>query len=102
MKKRDNRPKAFLITFILVTISIIAGILIQYNAEDVLNTSCSYMDPIIIDIFAFLGAIFLVVEGLARIHLNKYDKLNIHLLRAIRVSFGTVVFALHTLQFAYK
>mgnify|MGYP001574007242 CR=1 FL=1 len=64
--------------------------------------ACSYLDPIAIDILAFLAAVFLVVEGVTRIVKQPKDSWKVQLGRAIRIGFGCAIVTIHVLQAAHK
>ena len=98
----DNRSNAYLMIVVFSIIFVTASILIQLSSGDFTKINCSYIDPINIDIGAIVGSIFLIIEGISRIHVNKKDKLKIHLLRVLRVSFGFSILILHIFQFSYK
>jgi predicted ferric reductase len=69
-KNIGNFRKTIIILIVLVFILIIFDIYIQLTASSNLE-KCSYLDPIIVDILAFLAAIFLILEGIYSIYKNK-------------------------------
>ncbi|MFA5856538.1 MAG: hypothetical protein WC867_04220 [Candidatus Pacearchaeota archaeon] len=63
---------------------------------------CSYLDPIIIDILAFIAGLFLIIEGFYEIHRYKESKLTNQTTRIIRIAFGCAIVTLHIMQFLHK
>lgn len=94
-----KKPLIFAVLFSLCA-SIIAYI-VQMRASAT-TTSCSYLDPIIIDILAFSAGIFLVVEGVLRIIQQPNASWNVQLGRAIRIGFGCTIITIHLLQAIHK
>ena len=84
-----------------VTVMLIA-IFVQLNGESEIILKCSYLDPITIDILAFFGSIFLIVEGIARISEHKSASIKRQFTRILRVGLGFVILTLHTMQFIHK
>ena len=74
---------------------------IQTNANKQVS-SCSYLDPITIDIFALAVAVFLFIEGLVSICKHKESKVTSQLSRCLRMCIGTGIFVIHVLQFLHK
>ncbi len=65
-------------------------------------SSCSYLDPITIDIVAFVVAAFLFIEALAAIFRHKDSNLASQFTRCLRMCIGTSIVMVHILQFLYK
>jgi divalent metal cation (Fe/Co/Zn/Cd) transporter len=85
----------------LSLVSTIGAYLVQSRAETDLPP-CSYLDPIAVDILAFLAALFLIVEGFYRIYEHRDDRFVRQLTRAIRVAFGCSIVTLHVMQYLHK
>ena len=102
VKKRsnDNYKRTLIVTFVLSFISVIIATQIQLIGQK--GLSCSYLDPITIDIFALLLSIFLIIEGLARINEHKSASLKRQFTRMIRISAGFVILTLHIIQLVHK
>lgn len=96
-----NSNKTILFTSILVAICVITATYIQLTNQSGLP-KCSYLDPISIDLLAFMAALFLFVEGIYRIHEHKNAALKSQITRAIRVAFGASILTLHIIQFFFK
>ena len=94
--------KTILVTIILSVLAVILFITIQLKGESEVPINCSYLDPIAIDLFAFLGAIFLIIEGAVRITEHKNDSLKKQFTRIIRICAGFSILALHIMQFVHK
>ncbi len=100
MKIKDSRNTA-IFTALLSLATIISAFIVQSNASK--NVSkCSYLDPVIIDVLAFLAASFLVVEGIYSIAKNKNQPLKNQWTRSIRIAFGFAILTLHLMQFLHK
>jgi len=97
----NNINKTTLFTLIISSISILASYLVQLRASKNVNL-CSYLDPLIVDVLAFLAATFLIVEGVSRIYLNRSHPLKQQLTRSIRIAFGCAILTLHIMQFLHK
>ncbi|KKQ94993.1 MAG: hypothetical protein UT66_C0015G0003 [candidate division CPR2 bacterium GW2011_GWC1_39_9] len=94
-KKRLN----FLIVGSCVVILI--AVYIQFTGQSKINASCSYLDPITIDILAFLAALFLVIDGIS--DLFSVKSLNGRIWRIYtRTFFGVAIVTLHIIQFIHK
>ncbi|MDD4761880.1 MAG: hypothetical protein PHZ25_02575 [Candidatus Pacebacteria bacterium] len=97
-----NITKTTLFTAGLSFLTVALAIFMQLRAEESLSLKCSYLDPIGIDILAFLAALFLAGEGMIRIYEHKNYFLSKQITRAIRVAFGCAIMTLHIMQFWYK
>lgn len=80
--------------------AILIAIITQLYGEKSVSSKCSYLDPITIDILAFLAALFLTVEGIVRIYEHKNYSLSRQATRAMRVAFGCAIMTLHIMHFA--
>ena len=94
-----HRTLAFLIILSILAIVIAGGI--QKNGERNVG-SCSYLDPIEVDILAFLVGLFLVIEGFFRFYECKGRSLKKNLTRIMRIMVGFAILTIHTLQFIHK
>lgn len=65
-------------------------------------SSCSYLDPVIIDITAFTAGCFLVVESLVDIFYHRDSPVSKQLTRCVRMAFGSAIVTIHVLQFVHK
>jgi len=97
-----NIHKTLIFTAILCTLTISVAIITQFNGEDKIKTGCSYLDPITIDIFAFIIALFLVIEGLPRILEHPQSSFKRQITRPIRIAIGCAIITLHVMQFIHK
>lgn len=100
-KNNGNYRKTLITTFIFSFISIILAIIIQLKGQSSIN-GCSYLDPITIDILAFIASLFLIIEGIARIIEHPNATVKRQFTRIIRVSAGFAILALHIMQFVHK
>jgi NhaP-type Na+/H+ or K+/H+ antiporter len=96
-----NIQKTLLTTCIISLITIILAIFVQFNAISKVS-QCSYLDPILVDILAFSAALFLVIEGFARIFEHPKATLKRQFTRIVRISFGFAILTLHIIQFIHK
>ena len=96
-----NLTKTLLATLVLCLIAISFTLYTQLKDQVSFN-GCSYLDPIAIDIFALLVAIFLIVEGYIRIIEHPRASLKKQLTRPIRIAIGSAIITVHILQFMHK
>jgi hypothetical protein len=75
--------------------------MIQYQANRSVS-SCSYLDPISVDIWATVFAIFLILEGFLDISNHKHFPLKKQFTKSIRVGLGFSILTIHVMQFIYK
>jgi hypothetical protein len=101
LSKNTHLTKTLLFTFSLSIATSSIAFIIQSNANRSV-TSCSYLDPITIDICALVFAAFLILEGLWDIYRHKRSFLKSQLTRSIRVSMGFAILTTHILQFIHK
>mgnify|MGYP006871775722 CR=1 FL=1 len=97
-----NISKTLFFTIALSAISSISAFYIQSTGKGAVSPGCSYLDPVTIDILAFLVALFLVAEGIFKIFINSNASLKSQLTRAIRVAIGLAIITIHIMQFLYK
>lgn len=97
--KRFEKTRIVLLTLCLTVIGV--ALFIQLNGQNQVE-KCSYLDPITIDIFAFLAGLFLIGEGIYFIYKNKNLGMKNQIHRIIRVAFGCAIVTLHTIQFLHK
>lgn len=96
-----EKTKAF--TFSLAVFTIGAVLAVQLYADDKLGPiNCSYLDPVTVDFLAFVAALFLIIEGIYRLHEHKYATLSKQFTRSIRIAFGCAIVTLHVMQFLHK
>ena len=103
-KKNYNKnfKKTIIITITFSIIIIIIATIIQLNGQNKITEKCSYLDPWIIDILAFVAALFLIIEGFAKIIKNHNSSIKIQFTRIIRIMFGFSIITLHIIQFLHK
>ena len=97
--KRFEKTRIVLLTLCLTVIGV--ALFIQLSGQSQVE-KCSYLDPITIDIFAFLAGLFLIIEGLYSINKNKNFGVKNQIHRIIRVAFGCAIVTLHIIQFLHK
>ena len=105
MKKRNKltpyqRTRLIALFCVLLSAVIAGGVQIKGQSE--VGDGCSYLDPVTIDILAFAVAIFLVIEGFYRLSEHKNMSVKNQFTRIIRISVGTAIIAIHSLQFLHK
>ncbi len=106
MKKTDLRRNRSLRTTVIFTsvlsfVSISSAFFVQKNANASVS-QCSYLDPLVVDILAFLAALFLVIEGIYHIVRNRDQPFREQWTRSIRVAFGCAILTLHIMQVLHK
>lgn len=104
MKKKEmtNYTKTRIFTVVLCLIVIVVSFFVQLKGQSFVESGCSYLDPITIDLLAFGIAVFLVVEGVYRISEHKNMGLKKQLTRSIRIAIGCAIMTIHFLQFFAK
>lgn len=93
--------KTLALAFSLSICSGYLSFIIQTSANKRVS-SCSYLDPLTVDIFALAIAVFLFIEGLVSIFKHKESKIASQLSRCLRMCIGTSIFVIHILQFLHK
>jgi hypothetical protein len=99
--KNINLSRTLLVTGLLSLGSVFAAFMIQ-NQANRSTGSCSYLDPIAIDIWATVFALFLILEGFLDILKYKNSSLKSQLTKSIRVSLGFAILTVHLMQFIHK
>lgn len=95
--------KTIIFTIALAAITVIAILFVQLRADGLIGPiNCSYLDPVTVDFLAFAAALFLIIEGIYRLHEHKAFPLNKQLTRSIRIAFGCAIVTLHIMQFLHK
>jgi hypothetical protein len=100
--REHSFKRTMIITILICPIAIVFFTFFQLNIQGGLVSSCSYLDPITIDILAFIAALFLIVEGFARILEHPHATLKKQFTRIIRIVFGCSIMTLHIIQFVHK
>ncbi|MBN2483303.1 MAG: hypothetical protein JXD21_03775 [Candidatus Omnitrophica bacterium] len=65
-------------------------------------SSCSYLDPILVDITAFIAGIFLISEGIYKLLQHRETRCLFQFTRCLRVWLGVSITVIHILQFIHK
>ena len=103
MKKQNNNlRKTVIFTVVFCLFIIILVSYVQLSGQNKITAKCSYLDPITIDLFAFLAALFLVFEGIIRVLKNSKATIKKQFTRVLRIAFGCAIIALHIIQFIHK
>jgi len=97
-----NYTKTKIFTAILCLAVILLTLFVQLRGQDSSGNGCSYLDPVTIDLLAFLIAIFLIIEGIYRISEHKNMLYRHQLTRSIRIAIGCAIIAIHILQVVHK
>ncbi len=100
MKK--NLKKTLIVTLITSLITTALAVIVQLKGESRVRFACSYLDPITIDLLAFGGGLFLIIEGLYRIDEHSNATIKSQITRIIRVAGGCAIITLHIMQFIHK
>ncbi|MEK6906719.1 MAG: hypothetical protein AABW81_03790, partial [Nanoarchaeota archaeon] len=83
-------------------IAIAIAFTVQFKSQNKIEVLCSYLDPVVIDILAFSGGLFLIADGIYRIWEHKDASLKKQITRSIRVALGFTIVTLHIMQFVHK
>lgn len=102
IEENHNLRKTLIVTSVCCLIVISLVIAIQLSGQNKIAVGCSYLDPITIDLLAFFAALFLVIEGFARIIEHPHASLHRQATRVIRICFGCAILTLHIIQFLHK
>ena len=97
-----NLKKVLVVTGIISFIVILSSAIIQINGQSKITLACSYLDPIIVDVFALSAALFLIIEGIAKIFKNFKQPIKKQVTRIIRIVFGFAILTLHIIQILHK
>ncbi|MDP1729165.1 MAG: hypothetical protein Q8L27_03120 [archaeon] len=100
--KKGNLINTLVVTSVICLVVVIFVVYIQLFGQNSITVGCSYLDPITIDLLAFLAALFLVIEGFARIIEHPNATLKLQATRIIRIAFGCAILTLHIIQFIHK
>ena len=98
--KNWDKTRMILIGFSIFVILI--AFYVQSSLENKINELCSYLDPWIVDILAFIAALFLIIEGTFKIIIHGNANWKWQLSRVVRVAFGCAILTLHIMQFIHK
>ncbi len=93
--------KAIGLALVLSLSTSLLGFFVQRNAHQQVPR-CSYLDPLLIDVLAFLAGIFLIIEGFYRILEHKKDSLSKQFTRTLRIALGCAIITLHIMQAMHK
>ena len=100
--EKNKLKKTLNLTLIVCLLVIVFVIYIQIYGQNKIAVGCSYLDPITIDFLAFFAALFLFVEGFARIIEHPNASIKRQLTRILRIAFGCAIMTLHIIQFIHK
>ena len=99
---KKNFNKTILMTVALSMLFAVASISTQVAGQNKLTTPCSYIDPVTINILAFIVTLFLMIEGIYKIYQEREIALKKQITRSLRVAAGFAIFVMHILQVLYK
>jgi len=97
----DRLKRTFLVAFTLSFLTSLIVYIVQSHSNAVTD-SCSYLDPIVIDILAFCAGTFLIVESTVDIFKHKNSMVRCQLTRCVRMALGFSILTIHILQFIHK
>ena len=97
-----NIIKTGIFNLVLSATTITSAIFIQLRGQKSVDGRCSYLDPIAIDILAFIAAFFLVIEGTYKIVQNRDVSWKKQIGRSVRIAFGCSILTLHIMQVMTK
>ena len=100
--EKNKLKRTLIVTGVVCFLIIALVIWVQLYGQNKLVKGCSYLDPITIDLLAFFAALFLFIEGFARIIEHPSASLKRQSTRIIRIAFGCAIMTLHILQFLHK
>lgn len=98
---QTNMQKTLGLAVLLSITTSITAYIVQRNAHQQVPR-CSYLDPVTIDVLAFLAGVFLIIEGFYRILEHKKEPLRNQLTRTLRIAFGCAIITLHIMQVLHK
>ena len=101
MRQLSQLQKTLIFAFSLSAVSASYAASIQLTANKSVS-SCSYLDPITIDIVALSAGIFLIIESLVDIFHHPDSFISKQLTRCVRMAFGSAIVSIHILQFIHK
>lgn len=102
IKKNSPLKITLALTIVSSVIVVIILIYMQLFTQSKITQSCSYYDPIAIDILAFIASLFFAGEGFLRIIENPNAPVKRQLSRVFRIVAGLSIFSLHVIQFIHK
>jgi len=97
-----NIHKTIIMTLTLLLLSVIGSIIVQITGQNSLTVNCSYVDPLTVDVLAFIVTLFLIFEGLYKIFKEPDLYFTKQITRSIRIAMGSAILAMHILQVMYK
>lgn len=97
-----NSNKTIIFTLILSFITSLIAFIVQIKSQSKVEVLCSYIDPVLIDVLAFSGALFLISDGIYRIWEHKDANLKKQITRSVRIALGFAILTLHVMQFIHK
>ncbi len=100
-KSMSNLQRTILLTAILSAAAAAISGIIQSRANTVVS-SCSYLDPLAVDIAALAMSAFLIIEGITDIFVHRQYLVRRQLTRCLRVALGCSILTIHTMQFIHK
>jgi len=100
-KIRSLLARSLTLAFVMASACGYYAYTIQATANNHVS-GCSYLDPITVDIVAFLAGMFLIIEAFIDIIKHKDSLVRKQITRCIRMSFGTSIVVIHVMQFIHK
>jgi hypothetical protein len=101
LEKNKQISNTLLFTSFLSLAGIAVAFIIQSNSNTTAQ-SCSYLDPITVDILALVLAVFLILEGFWDIFRHKEYPFKAQMTKSIRICIGFSILTIHIMQFLYK
>jgi hypothetical protein len=101
LREISKLQKTYLWTALCAAVSGILAFCVQSEANKVVR-SCSYLDPITVDILALMIGFFLLGEGLVDIRRHAESRVLSQSGRIARVSIGVSILVIHAMQFLRK
>jgi uncharacterized Tic20 family protein len=98
----NNLKKTLIVASIVCFVVILSSTIIQLIGQSKITLACSYLDPVIIDILALSAALFLIIEGFAKIFSHSKATLLNQVTRIVRIAFGFAIVTLHVIQILHK
>jgi len=98
---KSNVKKIILFALFMSLVFSFTAYLIQIN-NGINQYSCSYLDPLGIDIFAFLIGVFLIIESAVSILKDRKALFKYNITRCLRMSVGFSIITIHIMQVIHK
>ncbi|MBS3083697.1 hypothetical protein J4423_02735 [Candidatus Pacearchaeota archaeon] len=98
--KNFERTILYTVLISLITIGFVT--VVQLKGQQDISSNASYLDPITIDVLAFLASFFLIFEGAYRIWEHKNDRYRKQFTRSLRIAFGVAILTTHIIQTMFK